>query len=193
MLEVEYFAYIPVSISGNYKGYILNNLRKYVRLIKNRFTLNPRHLFFFFRQALTLFLLNLETQKQFADNYGDFHRDRDLRNYRLLNSTSEGGAIWGEVVWFVSSVDVGQGKILLAGDRNDVKEIWSKIFRKEQMVTCGLHEIDHPWNFEFSPPESLRSMRFRLILSQAMIEHLIDPFKHIIPCSLCRATNAIQM
>jgi len=157
----------------------LKDIKKYFRLIRNNFTLNPQYLIFYFRHALTLFLLNLETKKQFTDNYGDFHREKDLRNYRLLNPTSEGGAILGEVVWFVSSVDVGQGKILFAGDRNDVKQIWSKFFPKEQMVTCGLHDMDYQWNFEFSPPESLRGMKFRLIVSQAMIEYLIDPFKHI--------------
>jgi hypothetical protein len=157
----------------------LKNFKKYVRLIRNNFTLNPQYIFFYLRHALTLFLLNLETSKQFADNYGDFHRKRDLRDHRLLNPTSEGGAILGEVVCFASSEKVGQGKILFAGDRNDVKEIWSKFFPKNQMVTCGLHEMDHLWNFEFSPPESLRPMRFRLIVSQAMIEHLIDPFKHV--------------
>ena len=157
----------------------MKNIIKYVRLIKNNLRLNPQHLYFLFRHALTLLLLNLETKKQFADNYGDFHRKRDLRDYRIMNPTSEGGAILGEVVWFVSGVDVGPGKILFAGDRNDVKEIWSKLLPQEQMVTCGLHEMDHLWNFEYSPPESLRSMRFRLIVSQAMIEHLIDPFKHV--------------
>ena len=96
-----------------------------------------------------------------------------------MNPTSEGGAILGEVIWFVSSIDVGPGKILFAGDRNDVKEIWLKLLPQEQMVTCGLHEMDHLWNFECSPPDSLRSMRLGLIVSQAMIEHLIDPFKHV--------------
>jgi hypothetical protein len=157
----------------------LKRVKKYIRLIRSNLTLNPRHLFFFFRHALTLFLLNLETKKQFANNYGNFHRERDLRDYRQINPTSEGGAILGEVVCFTSSVEVGQGKILFAGDRNDVKEIWSKYFLKEQMVTCGLHEMDHLWNFEESPPRSLRSMKFRLIVSQAMIEHLIDPYGHV--------------
>jgi hypothetical protein len=157
----------------------VKNLRKYIRLIRNNFTLNPQGVFFLFRHALTLFLLNLETKKQFSDNYGDFHRERDLRGYRILNPSSEGGAILGEVVRFVSSENVDQGKILFAGDRNDVKAIWSMFFPQDQMVTCGLHEMDHLWNFECSPPESLNSIKFRLIVSQAMIEHLIDPFKHI--------------
>lgn len=156
----------------------MSKVRKYIRLLRDNFTLNPGYLFFYFHHPLTLFLLNLETKKQFAANYGDFHRGRDLRDYRLLNPSGEGGAILGEVVWFASSVDVGQGKILFAGDRNDVKEIWSKYFRKEQMVTCGLHTMDHLWDFEFPPPASFGSMKFSLIISQAMIEHLIDPFKH---------------
>ena len=76
-------------ISDN-NGSILKNLRKYIRLIRNNFTLNPKHVFFFCHHVATLFLLNTETKKQFADNYGDFHRGRDLHDYRLLNPISEG-------------------------------------------------------------------------------------------------------
>jgi len=136
-------------------------------------------MFFLLRHALTLFLLNLETKDQFAAAYGDFHRGRDLRDHRLSNPTSEGGSILGEVVYFARSVELGKRMVLFAGDRNDVKAVWAPFFPNEQMATCGIHEMDHYWNFEGPPPESLTSTKFGLIISQAMIEHLIDPFKHI--------------
>jgi hypothetical protein len=152
-------------------------------LLRNNFTLRPSQIAFLLRHALTLWLLNVETKAAFAKHYGDFHRDRDLRPHRLLNPTSEGGAIIGDVVWFAKTVEVGDGDVLFAGDRNDVKPIWSTAWSPplplQQMLTCGLHGMDLQWNFEEPLPEALATRRFRLIVSQAMIEHLVDPWRHV--------------
>lgn len=154
------------------------SFRKYARLVKNNFSLKPRTVIFLIHHALTLYLFNNETKKQFSENYGDFHRGRDLRDYRLSNPGAEGGAILGEVVYFASTVKLGERKVLFAGDRNDVKPIWSRYFPIDQMVTCGMHDMEHYWNFENPPPASLSNIKFGLILSQAMLEHIIDPFRH---------------
>lgn len=154
-------------------------IKKYTRLLRNNFTLNPKSILFLVRHALTVWLLNIETKEQFKSHYGEFNRGRDLRDYLLYNPGSEGGAIIGDVVYFVQSVRLGDRPLLLAGDRNEVKDIWARYFPKAQMVTCGIHEMDHYWNFEEPAPEALSARRFGLIISQATIEHLIDPYRHV--------------
>jgi len=148
-------------------------------LLRNNFSLRPAHLAFLFRHATKLFLFNVETRNAFAEHYGEFNRDRDLRPFRLVNPTSEGGAIIGDVVYFAKQVDIGDGEVLFAGDRNAVKPIWSSCFPVEQMITCGLHDMDIGWDFEQPIPEALDAHRFRLIVSQAMLEHLVNPFQHV--------------
>ena len=154
------------------------SMKTFFRLVRNNITFNPLHLFFLLRHAITLLLLRLETKRQFTETYGNFNFGRDLREYGLNNFTSEGGAILGDVVYFARSVDLGNGKVLFAGDRNDVKTVWSPYFSPDQMITCGIHEMDHYWDFEEKIPQSLSLLSFRLIISQAMIEHLVDPFNH---------------
>jgi SAM-dependent methyltransferase len=149
-----------------------------IYLLRNNFTLRPSHLFFLIKHALILVLFNHETKQQFSNIYGDFNRGRDLRPYRIFNPGSEGGAILGEVVHFVSTVKLNGGKILLAGDRNDVKKIWERFFPDASFFTGGMHDMDFTWNYEDSPPPELATLHFDLIISHAMLEHLVDPVKH---------------
>jgi hypothetical protein len=95
-----------------------------------------------------------------------------------MNPGSEGGAILGDVVLLASSVDVANQKILLAGDRNEVKEIWKPFFINAKFITAGLHEMDIFWDYELEIPEELAANKFKLIISQATLEHLINPYKH---------------
>jgi hypothetical protein len=155
------------------------DMRTMFSLIRNNFTVRPREMFFLMRHALTLWLMNLETRHQFQANFGDFHRGRNCRPHRLVNPSGEGGAILGEVVLMAKQTDIGHGKILLAGDRNDAKQTWEGILPVDRLVTAGIHEMDHFWNFENDPPASLRDERFGLIISQANLEHLINPYKHV--------------
>lgn len=157
----------------------MEKITRFFSLLRDNFTLNPAHLFFLFRHALTLTLLNIETRGWFRRIYGDFNWERNCRSYRLLNPGSEGGAILGEVVMFAKSVDVKDGKILLAGDRREVKAIWSPYFPSATIITAGIHDMDYEWNFEHDPPKSLKELSFDLIISQATLEHLVDPYKHV--------------
>jgi len=155
------------------------SIRTLAFLIRNNFTLRPKHLLFLLRHSLTLWLLNIETRRKFDEVYGDFNRARDCRPYRLMNPSSEGGAILGEVVLFAMKTQINGGKILLAGDRNEVKAVWKDILPVTQIQTAGIHNMDHFWDYEKDPPESLCAQRFALIISQATLEHLISPFKHV--------------
>jgi len=155
------------------------SIRTLAFLIRNNFTLRPRQVMFLLRHSLTLWLLNIETRRQFDEHYGDFNRARDCRPYRLMNPSSEGGAILGEVVLFAREAQIGGGKVLLAGDRNEVKAVWKNILPVSQIQTAGIHDMDHFWDYEQSPPDVLRSQKFALIISQATLEHLISPLKHV--------------
>lgn len=154
-------------------------LKLFVRLLINNFTLRPSSIFFLARHSLTLLLLNFETEKQFANNYGNFNRDRDLRGHRVPNPGSEGGALIGDIIFLAKSVELGSRNLLLAGDRLDVKKIWHPIFPQSQIYTCGIHEMDEYWNFDEPIPDSLKTKQFGLIVSHAMIEHLFDPVQHV--------------
>ena len=158
---------------------LIGRIRTFWFLLCNNFTLRPSYIYFLARHGLTLLLLNIETKPQFRAAYGEFNWDRECRSHRLMNPRSEGGAILGEVVLFAKQTEVGNGSILLAGDRNDVKEIWRPFFPDARFVTAGVHDMDQAWNYEQDPPEGLSKQRFRLIISQATIEHLIDPYKHV--------------
>jgi hypothetical protein len=157
----------------------MKKFKTFFFLLKNNFSINPKNILFLFKHALTLVLLNLETKKQFEKHYGNFNRERDLRQYRVMNPGSEGGAILGDVIYLGQSAEIGKSAVLLAGDRNDVKKIWKRYLKDAEIITAGIHEMDFYWDFELDPPQELSNTKFKLIISQATLEHLIDPYKHI--------------
>ncbi len=68
--------------------------------------------------------------------------------------------------------------ILLAGEDNKVKEKYRTSFGFKRIVTTGFsQDADLFWNFEHDIPKGIG--KFDLIISQAILEHIIDPFKHI--------------
>jgi SAM-dependent methyltransferase len=74
--------------------------------------------------------------------------------------------------------------MLLPGEYNAVKPIYAGAFglAAERIVTAGLHpDMDHRWNYEQDPPAGLGP--FDCIVSQAMIEHLVDPYRHLRDCA----------
>ncbi len=131
---------------------MIQKLRLYWFLLVNNLSLDPRHLLFLARHSLQLLLLNSDVKKMFFTTYGDFNWERDCRPYRLANPTSEGGAILGDVVLLAKTVDVADKKILLAGDRNETKEIWRPLFPQAAILTAGVHEMDYYWDYESPPP-----------------------------------------
>lgn len=52
-------------------------------------------------------------------------------------------------------------------------------FNSSKVITVGIGEdFDYNWNFENDPPQNLPK-DFDLIISQAMFEHLLNPYKHL--------------
>lgn len=93
--------------------------------------------------------------------------------------TKESGHIRRELVHFVERV-ASKAPLFLPGEPGEVVPTYTKWLGvdQSQITTAGLAEdVDVVWNFENDPPDGLGP--FSLIVSQAMIEHLIDPYKHV--------------
>lgn len=100
----------------------------------------------------------------------------------VVSPSSESGIVRGELVHALQKIAKPQQTLLLAGERNVAKPIYSQIARiaSEQIVTAGLHDdMDYSWNYEQPPP---KMPAFDIVISQAMLEHLVDPYRHVCDC-----------
>jgi hypothetical protein len=116
---------------------------------------------------------------QFAELYGDFHFNEDRRHLEISGLAKESGRIRGEIVKTIREIPATMSRILLPGENNAVKHAYAELFQisESHIVTAGLSaDVDHRWNFEDDPPAF---GKFDCIASQAMLEHLIRPYKHV--------------
>jgi len=100
----------------------------------------------------------------------------------ITGLAKESGHIRREIVHFVNELASKKpiAPLFLPGEYKRVTPAYTKWLGIEssQIVTAGLgDDVDVTWNFEDDPPSDLGP--FALVVSQAMIEHLIDPYKHI--------------
>jgi hypothetical protein len=115
----------------------------------------------------------------FSKHYGDFRSDEDYSGYEIGNLPKESGIIRGEIVKAIHDIPDAVSRVLLPGESNAVKYAYADLFSLDEkdIVTAGLYDdVDFTWNFEDDPPAF---GKFPCILSQAMLEHLIDPYKHV--------------
>jgi SAM-dependent methyltransferase len=113
--------------------------------------------------------------------YGTFTRPEEVVAQPITGLDKESGWIHRFIVEFVDRLrsEFPIAPILLAGEPARVVshyQAWLDLSR-DDITTSGLGEVDVVWNFEEEPPAELGG--FRLVLSQAMFEHLIDPFRHV--------------
>jgi SAM-dependent methyltransferase len=90
------------------------------------------------------------------------------------------GALVPEIVKMILDLKLDPGRILLDGDDKSVVGQFKKRFnfQKAEIITIGEKgNYDFNWNFENDPPVELNG-DFDLIISQAVFEHLVDPYKH---------------
>lgn len=115
--------------------------------------------------------------------YGSF-LDADKFNDEVVpNPLSETKRIGGIIAHAIRSVSRPTDLFLLSGERRSARQAYSRIsgIPEDKILTAGWHEdMDFQWNFEMSPPAEIPQVD--LIASKAMIEHLIDPFKHLSDC-----------
>ena len=121
----------------------------------------------------------MSEEKQWSELYGDFQLDENYNKMAITSLDKESGWIRGEIVKAVSLLPAIKGKVLLPGEYNKLKPDYSAFLNidEKSILTAGLSkDVDYQWNFEQDPP---MKERFTLIISQAMIEHLMDPYKHM--------------
>ncbi|HFS85234.1 MAG TPA: hypothetical protein ENK72_01285 [Epsilonproteobacteria bacterium] len=121
---------------------------------------------------------------QLHKTYDDFKLDTDYSHKHLYGLSKESGAIRGVIVDIVESLPHPVSHVLLPGEYNTDRHHYAKLFNLDvnAIVTAGLGgDMDHEWNYENNPPQM---GKFDLIISQAMLEHLLNPYKHVSDLSL---------
>jgi SAM-dependent methyltransferase len=128
-------------------------------------------------------LLALKTDHRFAAHYGDFHFGTSYRKQAVTGLDQESGKIYGGVVHFLRQLPHKPESLLLPGENKSVKAVYAALLgmKPEQIVTAGImDDMDVRWNFEEAPP---LQARYDCIVSQSMLEHLVDPYKHVRDCA----------
>jgi hypothetical protein len=123
--------------------------------------------------------------KKMKSAYGKFENlsRAEQKKYTLLyddQSKNVCGLIVPEIVKIILDLSLQPNKVLLDGDNKLVIDQFKKRFNfsNAEVVTVGEEgNFDYQWNFEDDCPKDMPS-GFDLIVSQAMFEHLIDPYKH---------------
>ena len=128
-------------------------------------------------------LFALYEYPQIKKQYGDFCLDKDYSEQHIKGLSKESGTIRGVIVNIVKNGEQNLNRVLLPGEYNTDKIHYCKLLNldSEKIVTAGIgDDMDFEWDYEQDPPEM---GKFDLIVSQAMLEHLIDPFKHVVDLS----------
>jgi SAM-dependent methyltransferase len=112
---------------------------------------------------------------QWEKLYGSFD-ETNYDRFTLVGLPNESGVALGEIVKWAQDISPPPKRALLAGETKSVASIYGKKIRLGCIETAGLGNVDHEWNFEHSPPEM---DKYDLIISQAVLEHLVNPYKHI--------------
>lgn len=123
-----------------------------------------------------------KTFPKFDAQYGNFSLGQDDSDLQVSGLASESKMIRGELVRFASQIRGSVKSLLLPGENNQNKQAFAQLFglTADKALTAGLlPEMDAYWNFEEDPP---RLAPVSCIMSQAMLEHLIDPYKHVRDC-----------
>jgi SAM-dependent methyltransferase len=111
--------------------------------------------------------------------YGDFRLDEEYGDLHIRGLAKESGTIRGAIVSAIGRTAGKVTNLLLPGEYNRDKRFYSELFGIDQssIVTAGVGgDMDFDWNYEYDSPEI---GKFDYIISQAMLEHLIDPYKHV--------------
>lgn len=90
------------------------------------------------------------------------------------------GGLMAEISKVIDDLAIKPKNVLLDGDSKETVEQFRKRFNfdSSKILTVGIgNDFDYDWNFENDPPENLPN-NFDLIVSQAMLEHLLNPYKH---------------
>ena len=82
----------------------------------------------------------------------------------------------GEIIKWARDINPSPRKTLLAGDNRDTAQRLRQKIQVQSIDTAGLSNVDYTWDFEEDPP---KMGQYDLIVSQAILEHLLSPYKHM--------------
>jgi SAM-dependent methyltransferase len=124
---------------------------------------------------------NKETEliKKWEAIYGSFD-EKDYDKYTFPDLPSESAYYHGEIIRWVQMLKPAPVRTLLAGEANKAAAELAKLMDLGEITTAGVLDVDVPWNFEKQTPEM---GKFDLIISQAILEHLLAPYQHIVALS----------
>ena len=123
------------------------------------------------------FLQRILDRKQIKEHekiYGEFDKN-NYSSFSVHNLPSESGFYWGELIKW--SADINPKCILFAGENKSTAKILKDKINADQVLTAGLSDVDYKWNFEEDFP--VIEKKVDLIVSQAIFEHLLNPYKHL--------------
>lgn len=129
----------------------------------------------------TIFFKNY-TLPQIENIYGKYS---ELKNFSELsfNLSNESQYFYWEIVKLVSDItDTPLTRVLLPWEndvsKEEIRNGLKDFIGKSEIVTAWLSSgVDYTWDFEEALPENI--WKYSLIISQAMMEHLVDPYKHM--------------
>ena len=135
-----------------------------------------------FGSRIIQLMIGAKTEHRFFALYGDFNFGRSFRKKSIEGLEQESGKVYGAIIYFLESINEQANNVLLAGEDESVKPVYGKILGLEldKIDTAGVMDgMDYHWDFEYSPP---MDKQYSCIVSQSMLEHLIDPYKHVKDC-----------
>jgi len=122
-------------------------------------------------------ILDLQNNSQFRQIFGDFRLHHDYSHLTVKKLHSESGLILGCIAKFIAEIESPIESLLLLGESNTIKDVYQNQFKIPYARTAGiLGDVDFYWNFEEDPPPM---GQYQVIVSQAILEHLINPYKHM--------------
>jgi hypothetical protein len=129
---------------------------------------------------------NLEKKqiKEYEKLYGEFDKN-NYDNFLVHNLPSESGFYWGEIIKW--SKDINPKCVLFVGENKSTAKILKGKINASEVLTAGLSDVDYKWNFEEDCP--VIENNFDLIVSQAIFEHLLNPYKHLRDLSSLISSN----
>ena len=111
--------------------------------------------------------------------YGPFDQG-NYDQYTFHDLPSESGYYHGEIIRWVQELSPAPKRTLLAGEAKQAAAELGKVMDLGEVTTAGVLDVDMPWDFEEKPP---KMGTFDLIVSQAILEHLLDPYLHMLSLS----------
>jgi hypothetical protein len=133
------------------------------------------------RTSLKKKILNVLTKKQslkmmnkWEELYGKFD-DGDYEEYAVDDLPSESRIYHGELIKW--ALDLKPHNVLFAGENKTTSSYLQNLIHARNVYSTGLADVNYKWNFEKDPPEM--ALEFDLVVTQAILEHLLNPYKHV--------------